>query len=189
MRRVFVFFGLFLGGATLIFAVHARADVATSTNFRVEQGVISTGGTRSTSTNFLGGSSIGQPATGISTSTSFIVKGGFLYLSTGTIALPPTPTTTPTSTPPSTPPGSGGGGGLLTWPIDVIRDIFFPPEEPIDQGLRCDFNTDGVCNLIDLSIMLYHYGQSGDRVARYDLNRDAIVDFFDISILMYYWTP
>lgn len=41
--------------------------------------------------------------------------------------------------------------------------------------------------MIDLSILLYYYGERGDIVRRYDLNRSGIVGLADVSILMYYW--
>jgi Fibronectin type III domain len=64
---------------TLIAPYFAFASAATSSDFRVDNDVINSGGGYATSTNFGLENSLGQPGTGISSSTSFIVEGGFLY--------------------------------------------------------------------------------------------------------------
>ena len=167
--RLFVFFAGFL--FFLGFFYPAYGDYATSTNFTIERAVIDVGGEFSTSSGFRERSSIGQPATGISTSTSFILKGGFLYFVEPAAA----PTTTPQPT--TIIVGAGGGGR------------FIPATPTPEEILRlCDFNGDRRCNLIDLSIMLFHYERAGAEIARYDLLRDDRVDFADVSVLMYYWT-
>ena len=51
-----------------------------------------------------------------------------------------------------------------------------------------DFNDDGRCDIIDLSILLFYYDQSGPTVKRYDLNNNGVVNFIDVSVLLYYWT-
>ncbi|MGC9968942.1 MAG: hypothetical protein ABSC29_04425 [Minisyncoccia bacterium] len=66
------------------------AVVASSNNFTVDTDVIDVGGVHATSTNFNLNTSIGQPGTGISSSTSFVVKGGFLYFP-GTSTRPSAP--------------------------------------------------------------------------------------------------
>ncbi len=67
---------------------------------------------------------------------------------------------------------------------------WLPPRPPTPPEIikKCDFNLDSRCNLVDLSIMLYYWNQTGPQIARYDLNNNAIIDFPDVSILMYYWT-
>ena len=90
--------------------------------------------------------------------------------------------------PTSTPSGgiiSGGGGVSTTFTIPEVGS------SPIPRSASCgvaDFNCDGRVNLIDLSILLSHYGQSVAANLPYDLDHSGIVDFPDISILMYYWT-
>jgi hypothetical protein len=147
------------------------ADSATSTSFHIESGVIDAGGTRTTSSNYGLRSSIGQPATGISTSTSFILRGGFLNF--------PLPVVVPPVTPTAPLPGILVGGGAFAG---------LPPEIQEKIIKRCDFNGDMRCNLVDLSILLYYYDRIGSAIARYDLNSNDRVDFPDISVMMYYWT-
>ena len=167
-------------GGVIVLPPRAFSDFASSTNFILERGVIDAGGSQGTSSNFGLRSSIAQPATGISTSTNFIIRGGFLYFPSQ-----PTPTSA-TSTPPvggggSGSGGSGGGtgfGGIVTGKPIVTPEIVS----------RCDFNNDKKCNMIDLSILLYYYEEEGSTVSRYDLNNSRKVDFPDISILLYYWT-
>lgn len=79
--------------------------------------------------------------------------------SPGTVASTPSPTpTTPTPTPTT------------------------PTPSPATVG---DLNADGKTNVLDLSILLSHWGttQSGD------LNKNGRVDVFDLSILLSHWTP
>ena len=173
MRQYFALFILL--SVLLPFIVFA--DSASSTNFLIESGVIDIGGNQATSTNFSGRSSLGQVGTGISSSTSFILKGGFLYfpslVAPAATGAPPTPPPTPTPQP------TGGGGTGFLYPPKII-----PPE----IIAKCDFNGDGRCNIIDLSIILYYYGMSGTAVRRYDLNGNNAVDFPDLSVMMFYWT-
>ncbi len=156
---------------------------ATSTSFNLE-GILNQGGGFSTSSGFRSEGSIGDGVgTGISTSTSFILKGGFLNFLQPAAPAAPAPTPTPTPTPS---PGSGGGGGGGTGFIlpPIIR------EGPIPEGIinACDFSGDGRCNIIDLSILLFYYQREDEPALRFDLNRKGIVDFPDISIMMFYWT-
>ena len=58
-----------------------------------------------------------------------------------------------------------------------------------EEALRtADFNVDGEVDIIDLSILLFHYEEGGPQVRRYDLNDSTVVDFPDASIVFYYWT-
>jgi len=81
----------------------------------------------------------------------------------------------------STAPVSGGGGGGGS----AISSSSIPYSANCGMA---DFNCDGRVNLIDLSILLSHYGQSVSANSPYDLDRSGTIDFPDISILMYYWT-
>ncbi len=108
-----------------------------------------------------------------------------------TAVVPPSPPTPPA-------PSGGGGGGVVgvgagqtllpsqpatTTPYLPIPPPFVPP------AMQCiDYNGDNRVDMIDLSILLYHYGETGPDIGCFDLNHDGIVDFPDISILMYYWT-
>ena len=51
--------------------------------------------------------------------------------------------------------------------------------------MSADLNRDGKVNLIDFSIMLFHWGNP-DPVA--DINEDGTVDLTDFSILLFNWT-
>ena len=51
-----------------------------------------------------------------------------------------------------------------------------------------DLNGDNSIDIVDLSVLLYYYGQRGQGISRYDLNDNGVIDLPDISILMYYWT-
>jgi hypothetical protein len=51
-----------------------------------------------------------------------------------------------------------------------------------------DLNKDSAVDIIDLSIILYYYNQSGATMCPYDFNSSGAVDFPDISIMMFYWT-
>lgn len=54
-----------------------------------------------------------------------------------------------------------------------------------DLRNRADLNRDGRVNLVDFSILLFHWN-SDDAVA--DINLDGRVNLADFSIMMYYWT-
>ena len=169
--------------ASLLLPYVAMADLATSTSFKIKRGLIDVGSGHATSTSYEAEGSVGQPATGISTSTSFILKGGFLYFSTTSQA-----TSAPPAAPPAPPPSvtiPGAGGFIL--PPSALPPELIPPLSPEAISL-CDFNGDGRCNLIDLSIMLFYYDKFGPQIVRYDFNRSSRVDFPDVSILMFYWT-
>jgi len=97
-------------------------------------------------------------------------------------AVPP-----PSTTPPSSPPVVSAGGGT-NYVVSGTAQLPVPPPL-VPPSLQCiDFNGDNRVDIVDLSILLYHYGESGPNLGCHDLNRDGSVDFPDISILMYYWT-
>lgn len=86
---------------------------------------------------------------------------------TNVVASAPTPTVT-----------VGGGGFSIS-----------PTRQPLPPRILsiCDFNTDNRCNIIDFSIMLYHFNKPIAIASRYDLNSDGKLDIVDISILLYHW--
>lgn len=177
-----VLIGVLLG---VLSASISRADQSSSTNFIIERGVIDVGGTTATSSGFNLRTSIGQIGTGISSSTNFLIRGGFLnFFVPAPPAPPPAPSPAPGGAPP---PGPGGGGGGTGYPFRPsatgVAAIFLP-------SVVCnpDFNSDNSIDIIDLSIILFHYNSKGANLGCYDLNRNSKVDFPDISILMYYWT-
>jgi len=66
---------------------------------------------------------------------------------------------------------------------------FFVGDGDISDFLDPDLNRDGKVNLIDFSILLFHWGGSGgssDPPA--DINRDGTVNLTDFSILVFNWT-
>ena len=146
--------------------VAASALEYTSPSFKILDPVIVPGSGFSTSSAYQVWTSLGQGAIGLSDSDAYILKGGFLYY----------PSPSATSAPTSVPPVSYGTSRRYDVPEIVV---------PVAV---CDFNDDKRCNLIDLSIMLFYYNQSGPRIGRYDLSKNGRVDFVDVSILFYYWT-
>lgn len=167
-------FFLFLG-VTCFLPLVSSAEIVTSTSFKINTPVLKAGSGFSTSSSFQLWSAIGEEAVGLATTTNFNIKAGFLYVpasisvSTATEEGEPAPTTVTVIT--------GGGGGFVI--IPSVRSIV---------GLqRVDINNDGLINIVDLSIMLYHYGKSGGGIASYDFNKDGVIDILDISILLYYW--
>ncbi len=100
-------------------------------------------------------------------------------------ALPPTPSPSPSGAAGTT--GVGGGTGYFTPPFPTSSLPIPPPILP--PALQCiDYNGDGRVDIVDFSILLYHYDETGPNLGCYDLNHDGVVNFPDISILMYYWT-
>lgn len=93
--------------------------------------------------------------------------------------------------------GSGGGSFLVGNYTPGTSTRRLPPElEPLVPPTPCDneviqridLNYDCKVDLIDLSILLYYYEQTGPGIARYDFNENSLVDFPDVSIMMFYWT-
>ncbi len=72
---------------------------------------------------------------------------------------------------------NNGGGGSGVSP-EIIKNIL----------ITADYNKDNRVDIIDLSILLFFYGQSGPLVTRYDLNKDGKIGLEDISVMLYYWT-
>lgn len=58
-------------------------------------------------------------------------------------------------------------------------------QAPVPKSGNGDINGDGRVNLVDFSILLFHWGQ---RYAPADLNSDGTVNLIDFSILLFHWT-
>ncbi len=70
---------------------------------------------------------------------------------------------------------------------DFGQSVYFGIGKPpvVSFCERSDLNQDGSVNLVDFSILLYHW-KTSDAVA--DINMDGMVDLVDFSIMMYCWT-
>ncbi len=98
---------MLLGTAVFFPAFFARAADFSSLDYMVKDPVISRGIGTSASTSFQNTATIGQPALGISNSTSFVLSSGFLYFP----AVEPAPSSSPSSINGTAFGGGGGGGG------------------------------------------------------------------------------
>lgn len=94
-----------------------------------------------------------------------------------------------------TPPPSTGGGGSFQigpQPTQKLKPSLEPlvPPSPCDEPSvqRADLNGDCLIDIVDLSILLFYYDQTGKDATPYDLNDNSVVDFPDVSIMMFYWT-
>src|SRR3989344_2063911 len=110
---------------TLFFPVtFILATDYSSTNFTVKDPVIIPGGGYATSTTYQVWNAVSQLAIGISSSTAFTGKSGFLYFPT-VATTTPAPSPSPTPTPSGG--GGGGGGGVSTIETKVIfRGMAYP---------------------------------------------------------------
>lgn len=91
--------------------------------------------------------------------------------------------------------GGGGGGGIAPQPVQNtstssasqnLPDLNTPPEERRRLAIAAvDLNADQKVNIVDLSILLYHFNKP--YTPTYDLNRDGKINIVDLSILLYYW--
>lgn len=81
--------------------------------------------------------------------------------------------------------------GIIS-PLSIPIGLLISDEEILACGARGDYNSDGKTNIVDLSILLAHWGDNYNRVEYrnecVDSNRDGEVDIFDLSILMSEWT-
>jgi len=187
---IFVVFGM-------AFRVHATEF--NSPNFKILDPVIGIFSSRATSSNFIQLESGGQPAIGLSASSNFIVRSGFLYFPG-----PPSPAPSPGISPSPPPPGTGLGlgGGILFPPTPTPRITLLPTPRltPPPFLAIADLNADGRINLIDASILFYWWAKpvtpyalaaiskTSFDFASPDINNDTKVDIIDLSILLYYWT-
>src|SRR3989344_1043450 len=62
---------------------------------------------------------------------------------------------------------------------------FYVGEKNAGKTRSADLNNDGKVNLVDFSILLFHWGKASD-VA--DLNNDGKVNLTDFSIMVFHWT-
>ena len=175
MQKKVRYFLLMLLGSVFVPLVALHATDYSSTNFIIKDPVIVPGAGFSTSANFQLDGLFGQTAIGFSSTTSFQLKGGFLYFGSPSAAVTGTQSVVIIVPP--------GGGGLS---IPIIGPVV-PPKKLQEAIALYDFNGDGVINIVDFSVMLYYFNQSGSEVAQYDLNNDNVVNIIDISILLYYW--
>lgn len=90
---------------------------------------------------------------------------------------------TPTaSAPPPPPPSEGGGGGgppPPPPPPKPIREVEFSP---------ADVNADGRVDIVDFSILMFHWLTPDGLERTSDFNSDGVVNIFDLSIMFFYWT-
>ncbi len=63
------------------------------------------------------------------------------------------------------------------------------PAPEATEGLIGDLNVDGKVNIVDFSILLFHWGSDGSQSnPTADLNNDARVNLTDFSIMIFHWT-
>ena len=62
---------------------------------------------------------------------------------------------------------------------------FYVGNRDVDTGLTADLNFDGFVNLIDFSILLFHWNTANTLA---DINKDGNVSLPDFSIMLFYWT-
>jgi len=84
-------FSIFVVLFFLSFAYSGLAYIASSTNYRIQSDSINIGGTRQTSTNYISEDTIGEIATGDSTSTSYKLKAGYQQMQETYIAISVSP--------------------------------------------------------------------------------------------------
>lgn len=148
--------------SALLYGTSEATDFS-SDNFVIKDPVITPSAGFSLSSSFKLHSTLGQEAIGVSTANTFVLKGGFLYFPSPTASVPP-PTVTPSKK--------------------------LSSQGPLPPGnlLKCDFNGDSRCNILDLSILLFWADKPPAERARFDLNSDGRIDLADISIIFYFWT-
>ncbi|MEX0870121.1 MAG: dockerin type I domain-containing protein, partial [Candidatus Spechtbacterales bacterium] len=61
---------------------------------------------------------------------------------------------------------------------------FFVGVDPTESG-SADFNSDGNVDLVDFSILLFHW-ETDSPIA--DINGDGLVNIIDFSIMLFQWT-
>ncbi len=97
----------------------------------------------------------------------------------------------------SSTPGGGStstGGGALLPTTSMRPGEPFPPIKKLPSACddllvqKVDLNIDCRVDLVDLSILLYYYEESGSAIYRYDFDESGTVDFPDVSVMMFYWT-
>lgn len=74
--------------------------------------------------------------------------------------------------------------GLLS-SFGKVVNFFVGKDVPKKKCANGDLNEDGKMNLVDFSIMFFHWNSANDCA---DQNDDGIVNIVDFSILLYWWT-
>ncbi|MDP3993778.1 MAG: dockerin type I domain-containing protein [bacterium] len=81
---------------------------------------------------------------------------------------------------------------LLEFEVDPEKSVPTPPPKapgvPGAPAQRSDLNEDGRVNLVDFSILLYHWQRPAGSSLTADINKNGFVDLIDFSIMMYDWT-
>jgi len=75
--------------------------------------------------------------------------------------------------------------GLLSGFSEAISFLVGRGVPEVRHGAKGDLNGDGKVNLVDFSIMLFHWQGKNDNA---DQNDDGIVNIIDFSILLFWWT-
>ncbi len=127
--------------------------------------------------------------TGTFTITVIVVNGGNQSDSSKginiTVAAAPTPTPTVTPTPkPTNTPTPTPKTTTTPQPTPTPAPTITPSPTP-KSCRRSDLNCDTKVNLVDFSILLYHWG-TNHAVA--DINKDGHVNLTDLSIMLFDWT-
>jgi hypothetical protein len=66
---------------------------------------------------------------------------------------------------------------------------FYGVGQAVQRTLNSDLNRDGKVNLVDFSILLFHWNTDGGRSdPPADINQDGRVTLTDFSILIFNWT-
>ena len=66
---------------------------------------------------------------------------------------------------------------------------FYVGEGEMEDMILPDLNVDGKVNIVDFSILLFHWGgDGGDSSPPADINHDGIVNLTDFSVMIFHWT-
>lgn len=84
---IYIYVGVVMAGLVLGFAGVTFAYVASSTNYRLEEDSINTGGRLSTSTSYGLEDTLGEIATGYSSSTNYLLHAGYQQVSSSTLSI------------------------------------------------------------------------------------------------------
>ncbi len=79
----------------------------------------------------------------------------------------------------------GGSAAKLKSTNGLSLNIFVGNNEVTNRAVRADINNDGKVNMVDFSMLLFHWG-STSTIA--DLNSDGKVNIADFSVLLFNWT-
>lgn len=66
---------------------------------------------------------------------------------------------------------------------------FYVGEGDMEDMIFPDLNVDGKVNIVDFSILLFHWGgDGGDSSPPADINHDGVVNLTDFSVMIFHWT-